>query len=61
MELLQPPDSIYLEAAQGWMELGNHEEALEELGLIDAPPRSLLNSFGCRLALDIADIPIGVK
>ena len=37
---LQPPDSMHLEAAQGWLELGNHEEANEELELIDAPLRS---------------------
>jgi len=24
---LQPPDPFHLQAAQGWMELGNHEEA----------------------------------
>jgi hypothetical protein len=28
---LEPPDSIHLEAAQGWLELGNHIEADEEL------------------------------
>ena len=28
---------MHLEAAQGWLELGNHEEANEELELIDAP------------------------
>ena len=37
---LQPPDSMHLEAAQGWLELGNHEEAFEELERIDAPLRS---------------------
>ena len=31
---------MHLEAAQGWLELGNHEEANEELELIDAPLRS---------------------
>ena len=36
---MQPPDSMHLEAAQGWLELGNHEEANEELELIDAPLR----------------------
>ena len=39
MEPLQPPDSIHLTAAQGWLELGNHEEAFEELEKIDAPLR----------------------
>lgn len=28
---LQPPDSFHLEAAQGWLELGSHLEANEEL------------------------------
>ena len=28
---LQPPDSLHLRAAQGWLELGNHAEADEEL------------------------------
>jgi hypothetical protein len=36
---LQPPDSMHLTAAQGWLELGNHEEAFEELEQIDAPLR----------------------
>lgn len=33
---LQPPDSLRLLAAQGWLELGNHLEANEELERIDA-------------------------
>ena len=28
---LEPPDSLHLEAAEGWLELGNHVEANEEL------------------------------
>ena len=40
MKPLQPPDTFHLQAAQGWMELGNHEEANEELELIDAPLRA---------------------
>jgi tetratricopeptide (TPR) repeat protein len=28
---LQPPDTLHLQAAQGWLELGNHTEANEEL------------------------------
>jgi predicted Zn-dependent protease len=31
---LQPPDSIHLEAAEGWLELGNEVEAFEELECI---------------------------
>jgi tetratricopeptide (TPR) repeat protein len=28
---LEPPDTHHLQAAQGWLELGNHIEAIEEL------------------------------
>ena len=31
MKALQPPDSHHLQAAQGWVELGNPLEANEEL------------------------------
>jgi len=31
MNPLSPPDSIHLTAAEGWLELGNHVEANEEL------------------------------
>src|SRR5664280_998989 len=31
MKPLEPPDSIHLQAAQGWLELGNHIEADAEL------------------------------
>jgi predicted Zn-dependent protease len=31
---LQPPDSMHLEAAEGWLELGNEIEAFEELECI---------------------------
>jgi tetratricopeptide (TPR) repeat protein len=31
MRKLEPPDSMYLEAAQGWLELRNHLEANAEL------------------------------
>ena len=31
---LEPPDSIHLKAAEGWLELGDHLEANEELELI---------------------------
>ena len=33
---LQPPDSFFLEAAVGWIELGNPHEALAELAQISA-------------------------
>jgi hypothetical protein len=31
MKRLEPPDSLHLQAAQGWLELGNHVEADAEL------------------------------
>ena len=31
MKPLEPPDTLHLQAAQGWLELGNHIEANEEL------------------------------
>ena len=31
MKPLEPPDTHHLQAAQGWLELGNHIEAIEEL------------------------------
>jgi hypothetical protein len=31
MKPLVPPDSVHLQAAQGWLDLGNHIEANEEL------------------------------
>ena len=31
MNPMEPPDSHYLRSAQGWLELGNHVEANEEL------------------------------
>ena len=37
MNPLEPPDSHYLTAAQGWLELGNHVEANAELEHITPP------------------------
>ncbi len=37
---LQPPDTLHLQAAQGWIELGNHLEANEELEKITAQLRA---------------------
>jgi hypothetical protein len=31
MKPLTPPNSLHLQAAQGWLELGNHIEANQEL------------------------------
>jgi tetratricopeptide (TPR) repeat protein len=36
MEKLEPPDTHYLSAAVGWLELGNWEEASAELDRLDA-------------------------
>ena len=40
MNPLEPPDTIYLQAAQGWLELGNHVEADEELDQITPQHRA---------------------
>jgi len=40
MTSLQPPDTLHLQAAQGWLELGNHIEANEELDRIAASLRA---------------------
>ena len=37
IEPLEPPDSHYLSAAEGWLELGNAAEAAAELRLIGQP------------------------
>jgi len=40
LKALQPPDSLHLQAADGWLELGNHLEANEELEKITAKFRA---------------------
>ena len=40
MTPLQPPDRQHLDAAQGWLDLGNHIEASEELEQIGPENRS---------------------
>jgi len=40
MKPLEPPDTLHLLAAQGWLELGNHIEANEELENITASLRA---------------------
>jgi tetratricopeptide (TPR) repeat protein len=40
MRPLEPPDRFHLEAAQGWLELGNYAEAIEELEGIAAVNRA---------------------
>ena len=37
MSILGPPDTHYLSAAQGWLELGNPTEASQELACISPP------------------------
>jgi hypothetical protein len=39
MKSLEHPDSLHLRAAQGWLELGDHLEANEELERISPPLR----------------------
>src|SRR4051812_11462461 len=40
MKPLSPPDSLHLQAAEGWLELGNHLEADAELDKITAAKRT---------------------
>ncbi len=40
MKPLEPPDSMHLQAAHGWLELGNTNESKKELELIAASLRS---------------------
>ncbi len=37
MKALQPPDSLHLQAAQGWIVLSNHIEADAEPDKVTAP------------------------
>lgn len=39
MKSIEPPDSHYLKAAEGWLELGNHYQAIEELKKISLKGR----------------------
>ena len=40
MKRLEPPDALHLQAAQGWLELGNYLEADKELDEITASLRA---------------------
>jgi len=40
MQPLEPPDNFHIRAAQGWLELGNHVEADEELEKITPERRA---------------------
>jgi len=48
MKPLQPPDSIHLRAAEGWLELGNPGEAAAELELIQKKHRGHLDVLEVR-------------
>ena len=48
MNQLEAPDSTHLEAAQGWLDLGNHLEANEELERIEAKNRAHPNVLQVR-------------
>ncbi len=45
---LEPPDSHHLQSAQGWLELGNHAEANEELDKITPELRVHPDVLGLR-------------
>lgn len=55
MKRLKPPDSLHLQAAQGWLELGNHIEANEELEQITPQLRSHVDVLVVRWAIYAAD------
>jgi hypothetical protein len=40
MKPLTPPNNLYFQAAQGWLELGDHIEANEELDKVTASLRA---------------------
>lgn len=51
MPELQPPDIHHLNAAEGWLELGNHHEALLELNCISPPAQECLEVMGVRWSI----------
>ncbi len=54
MKPLQPPDSHYLRAAQGWLELGDHREAAAELERISTRCRNRPEVLEVRWAISAA-------
>ena len=48
MSKLQPPDTHHLSAAEGWLELGNHHEALNELNLVSLAEQGRVEVLGLR-------------
>ena len=51
MSALQSPDIHHLNAAEGWLELGNHREALAELDCISAAAQGRLEVLGVRWSI----------
>ncbi len=48
---LQPPDTHHLSAAEGWLELGNHHEALNELNLVSPAEQGRVEVLGLRWSI----------
>ncbi len=48
---LQPPDTHHLSAAEGWLELGNHHEALNELNLVSSAEQGSVEVLGLRWSI----------
>ena len=51
MSKLQPPDTHHLSAAEGWLELGNHAEALSELNLVSPAEQGSVEVLGLRWSI----------
>ena len=51
MPTLQPPDTHHLSAAEGWLELGNHTEALTELNLVSQVEQGRVEVLGLRWSI----------
>ena len=51
MEKIKPPDSFHVDAAEGWMELGNAAEARAELALISARAQNHIRVLEIRWAI----------
>ncbi len=48
---LQPPDTHHLSAAEGWLELGDHREALNELNLVSSAEQGSVEVLGLRWSI----------
>lgn len=48
---LQPPDTHHLSAAEGWLELGDHHEALNELNLVSPAEQGRVEVLGLRWSI----------